>query len=172
MIQHQMTTAPEFNPDYLMIDGNGIWHPRKCGLACHIGVGVNLPTIGVAKNIFCLNAYYYDNMEPKEYRDKIKIEENEKLVKSGDFLDFTHPEDSCIVGSALKIKENSRPCYVSIGHKISLAKSREISLRTSNYKIPEPTRQADLLGREYIRNTFGACEVAKDKSEEKDTSST
>ena len=44
-------TVPELTPGILMVDGNGLLHPRQCGIACHIGVETNIPTLGVAKNL-------------------------------------------------------------------------------------------------------------------------
>ena len=44
-------TVPELTPDILMVDGNGLLHPRQCGIACHIGVETSIPTLGVAKNL-------------------------------------------------------------------------------------------------------------------------
>ena len=156
MIKYQMERCPEKSPDYLMIDGNGINHPRKCGLACHIGVQVDMPTIGVAKNLFSLENYFQGmELNPKESREIFKQKMTQELVKPGDGIELLHPEDNSLLGLALKVSENAdKPIFISIGHKMSLARAKAITLRTSNYKNPEPTRLADIFGREYIRKNF------------------
>ena len=154
LIKNQMENHPELTPDYLMVDGNGILHKRKFGLACHVGTLTNLPTIGVSKNFYA----FVDNSEDcdsKRVRDEHKEILKEHLKIFGDTLEIRHPEDDQKVGLALKSSKdsNAKKCiYVSIGHKISLLKAKEIVMKTCLYKIPEPTRQADVLGREYIRN--------------------
>jgi deoxyinosine 3'endonuclease (endonuclease V) len=76
---------PELKPDVIFVDGNGILHPQQCGLACHIGLRMNIPTIGVAKNLFHL--------------DGIKTEKNilQSLSKAGDFM-YVRDKASEIIG--------------------------------------------------------------------------
>ena len=150
MIRDQIENEPHLTPDYLMIDGNGILHPRKIGLASSIGVQLDLPTFGVAKNFYCLDAYYARHLDPKDVRDDFK--KNLNLEEKGDFQDILHPEEKTVVGCALKTaKESTNPVYVSIGHKISLEKAKKLTLRTAQYRIPQPTRLADLVGREFVK---------------------
>ena len=154
LIKKQMENHPELTPDYLMVDGNGKLHKRKIGLACHVGISTNLPTIGVSKNFYAF-IENSENCDSKRIRDEHKETLKEHLKIFGDTLEIRHPEDDQIVGLALKSSKetNAKKCiYVSIGHKISLLKAKEIVMKTCLHKIPEPTRQADLLGREYIRN--------------------
>jgi deoxyinosine 3'endonuclease (endonuclease V) len=151
MIQKQMTQNPELTPNYLMIDGNGMLHCRKFGLACHIGVILDIPTLGLTKNFYSLEN---SSNSPKVTRDEHKKKVRNELKKAGDFFNICH-EDGAVAGLALKMTNQSeRPCYVSIGHKMSLAKAKNLALRTAVHKIPEPTRQADMIGREYIREHF------------------
>ena len=107
----------------LLVDGHGILHPRRCGLACYIGIVTNLPTIGVAKSLLC------------------------GCVQSDNFV--SHKGE--ILGYALKSKDNSKKVvYVSVGHKISLPTAIQLvkSLTRMNQNIPEPLRVADKLSKE------------------------
>ena len=107
----------------LLVDGHGILHPRRCGLACHIGISTNLPTIGVAKSLLCGN------------------------VQSDNFV--SHKGE--ILGYALKSKNNSKKvAYVSVGHKITLPTSIEVvkSIIKINQYLPEPLIVADKLSKE------------------------
>lgn len=107
----------------LLVDGHGVLHPRRCGLACHIGISTNLPTIGVAKSLLCGN------------------------VQSDNFV--SHKEE--ILGYALKSKNNSKKvAYVSVGHKITLPTSIKVvkSITKTDQYLPEPLIVADKLSKE------------------------
>ena len=107
----------------LLVDGHGVLHPRRCGLACHIGISTNLPTIGVAKSLLCGN------------------------VQSDNFV--SHEEE--ILGYALKSKNNSKKvAYVSVGHKITLPTSIKVvkSITKTDQYLPEPLIVADKLSKE------------------------
>ena len=152
LVEKQRKSAPESSPDYLMLDGNGLLHPRKCGLACHIGVLLDCPTIGVAKQYFALDSYFDDEMTPKDARSAKKNEWKNALVNAGDCQEILFPDDNSLVGLVLKTsKSSSRPVFVSVGHKVSLAEAKAVTLRTCIYKIPEPTRMADMIGRDFVR---------------------
>jgi deoxyribonuclease V len=113
-------------PDVLMVDGQGIAHPRGCGIASHVGVILDIPSIGVAKK-----RLYGKFEEPEEVR--------------GDWTELsTHSGKS--LGAALRTKDKTRPVFVSIGHKIDLKTSINVTLQcASGFRIPEPTRQADIF---------------------------
>ncbi len=108
--------------DVLLIDAHGVLHPRKCGLACYIGVIVDKPTIGVAKNLLC-GHIIKDNYI--EYKGEI-------------------------LGYRIK-KTNKKDIYVSIGHKIGLATATNIvmDLIKDNERLPEPLRLADINSKKY-----------------------
>ena len=105
----------ENKPDVLLVDGHGIAHPRKIGLASHVGLLLDIPTIGVAKNLLC--------GEVKE--DKIVIGEE-------------------VRGFSLVAKEHANPIFVSPGHKVSLKSSLEIVKNCMRlpHKLPEPLHLA------------------------------
>jgi deoxyribonuclease V len=108
--------------DVLLIDGHGILHPRKCGLASYVGIMIDKPTIGVAKNLLC-----------------------------GSILENSYVEyNKTILGYRIK-KSNRKDIYISIGHKISLETSIDIvkKLTKKSEFIPEPLRIADIHSKRY-----------------------
>ncbi len=112
-------------PDVLMLDGQGIAHPRRFGIACHVGVLLDLPTIGCAKSIL-VGRYGELGLEAGS---------QSPLIDRGEQ-----------VGVALRTKNKVSPVYVSPGHLIDLDSSVDLVLRsTGKYRQPEPTRQAHLL---------------------------
>lgn len=116
-------------PDILLLDGHGIAHPRKAGLASYVGVVCDIPTIGCAKNIL-YGSYNRDKLE--RFRGsyvEIKNEFNETI------------------GFALRTKDNVKEIFVSVGHKVSLNTAKEIVLTLSKYRIPEPLRIAHQLAK-------------------------
>ncbi|MFQ6050320.1 MAG: endonuclease V [Candidatus Hydrothermarchaeota archaeon] len=118
--------------DILLIDGHGIAHPRRVGIASHIGAEMNIPTIGVAKKP--LFGYY---KEPKEEKEANPIKVKEETV-----------------GYAFKSKCDSRPIFISPGHGVSLKSSLEIVKRCIvDHRLPEPLRIADEISKK-IRNIW------------------
>ncbi|TCJ99605.1 endonuclease V [Nocardia alba] len=117
-------------PDLLVCDAQGSAHPRRFGLACHVGLLTGIPTIGVAKSVW------------GEYR--------EPGPRRGDTADVTI--DGEIVGRALRTRDEVKPLFVSVGHRIDLdtACDRVLAL-TRGFRQPETTRRADHLCREALR---------------------
>ena len=114
----------ENKPDLLMIDGQGIAHPRGFGLACHVGVLLDVPTLGVAKK-----RLYGRYDEPGE--------------KRGSWTPLLSGEGE-VVGSVLRTRDGVKPVFVSVGHRIDPDSARETALACARgYRIPEPTRLAD-----------------------------
>ncbi len=110
--------------DMIMIDGHGFAHPRGFGLACHVGVLLDIPAIGVAKK--CL---YGTFNEPG-------LEKGEKALMRG--------KNREVVGAALRTREGVKPVFVSIGNRTDLDTAVMIALECSRgLRIPEPTRLAD-----------------------------
>jgi deoxyribonuclease V len=106
--------------DLLLIDGHGVLHPRRCGLASYIGVIIDSPTIGVAKSILCGS------------------------VNTDYFIDV----DGVISGFKM-IKEKKKPIFISVGHKINLINAIRIvkQLVKPKERIPEPLRLADIYSK-------------------------
>ncbi|MBI5188410.1 MAG: endonuclease V [Nitrospirae bacterium] len=118
-------------PDIILFDGQGIAHPKGLGIASHIGVLLEAPTIGCAKS-------------------RLVGEYKEPGFKRGNWSSLEY--GSKIVGAVLRTKDNVRPVFVSPGHRIDLRNSIEIVLRcTDKYRIPEPLRRADSISKK-IKN--------------------
>jgi deoxyribonuclease V len=112
-------------PDVLMLDGQGIAHPRRFGIACHVGLLLDWPTIGCAKSI----------LVGKHGELGIEAGSRSPLIDRGEQ-----------VAVALRTKDKVSPVYVSSGHLIDLDSAVDLVLRsTGKYRQPEPTRQAHLL---------------------------
>ena len=109
-------------PDLFIADAQGIAHPRRLGLASHLGLVLDMPTIGCAKSILC--GQYGDlGDEP------------------GDCVSLVDGDE--VVGSALRTKRRVKPVYVSIGHRIDLDEAcRWVLACCRGYRLPEPTRLA------------------------------
>lgn len=112
-------------PDAVMFDGQGLAHPRRVGIACHVGLIVKRPTLGCAKSVL-VGKYE----EPGEERGAWS-----PLVDKGE-----------TVGAAVRTKRRVHPIYVSPGHLIDLEAAIDLALRCDGgYRQPEPTRRAHLL---------------------------
>ena len=114
-------------PDLLFCDGQGVAHPRRLGLACHLGLLLDIPSLGVAKSKLVGD---HDPVGPHK----------------GDWQPLRCGKET--LGMALRSRKRTKPVYVSCGHRISLASCRELVLIASpKYKLPEPIRQAHSLAR-------------------------
>ena len=111
-------------PDLILVDGQGIAHPRRFGLASHVGLLLDLPTIGCAKSILC-------------GRHQPVAEE------AGSYAELLDKGE--LIGAALRTKSGVKPIYVSVGHRIDLASAlRWVMKCCLGYRLPEPTRLAHL----------------------------
>jgi deoxyribonuclease V len=109
-------------PDLVFFDGQGIAHPRRLGIGAHIGVLLDLPSIGVAKSILT-------GRGPEPGPDP------------GDWAPLTHRGE--VVGAAVRSKRNVKPLYISIGHRVDLPLAVQWTLACCRgYRLPEPTRRA------------------------------
>ncbi|KAL5558294.1 hypothetical protein UlMin_034505 [Ulmus minor] len=128
--------------EVLMVDGNGVLHPRGFGLACHLGVLANLPTIGIGKNL-----HHVDGLTLSGVKELLKAKEHH----DEDFVTLTGYSGR-IWGVAMKSTGGSlKPIFVSTGHRISLDTAIKIVKLTCKYRVPEPIRQADIRSRDYLR---------------------
>ncbi|MBI3979755.1 MAG: deoxyribonuclease V [Chloroflexi bacterium] len=111
-------------PDLVMVDGHGIAHPRRLGIAAHLGLLLDLPTIGCAKSIL------------------VGRTAGEPGPNAGDWVPLVDRGE--VVGAALRTRVGVRPVYVSIGHRVDLPAAIAWVLRCGRgYRLPEPTRLAD-----------------------------
>ncbi|MDP2673538.1 MAG: deoxyribonuclease V [Dehalococcoidia bacterium] len=117
----------ERTPDLLLVDGQGYAHPRRFGIACHLGLLLDLPAIGVAKS-------------------RLTGEHEEPAPAAASRTDLRH--DGELIGVVLRTRDGGRPLYVSPGHRIGFAPAAEWVMRLSRgHRLPEPTRLADRLSK-------------------------
>lgn len=121
-------------PDVLVVDGIGIAHPRRLGIASHLGILLNIPTIGCAKSVL-VGTYEMPANEP------------------GSHTDLVDPKTGEVIGAALRTKRNVKPVFVSPGHLITHAEATEVVMRAvRKHRLPEPTRLAHNLVNEHRVN--------------------
>jgi deoxyribonuclease V len=114
-------------PDLLLVDGQGVAHPRRLGIASHVGLLAGIPTIGCAKSRLCGEA-----AEPSAQRGSMT-----ELTDGGE-----------VIGLVVRTKDRVKPLYVSVGNLISLRQAAEWVLRLApTHRLPEPIRLADHLSK-------------------------
>lgn len=126
----------ESDPDAIMFDGQGYAHPRRFGVACHVGLLLEKPCFGCAKSL--LTGTF---KEPK-----LRAGSLSPLVDNGE-----------VIGSVVRTRDNVKAVYISVGHRIDLPSAIRVALETTRgFRIPEPTRQAHL----YVNRLRAANEGA------------
>lgn len=112
-------------PDLILCDGQGIAHPRRFGIACHLGVLIDIPTIGAAKSLL--------------------VGKHEEVApERGSWQPLKHRSET--IGAVLRSRTATKPLYISSGHRVSLPTAIDYVLRcTPKYRLPETTRIADKL---------------------------
>lgn len=121
----------KIKPDIILFDGQGIAHPKGMGIATHIGLLLNMPTIGCAKSRL-VGTYKEPRLKKMQWSS---IEYKGRIV-----------------GAVLRTKDGVRPLFVSPGHRIDLENSIRIVLScTTRYRIPEPLRRADFISKKIKR---------------------
>ncbi|MFG3281795.1 endonuclease V [Streptomyces sp. NPDC048111] len=123
-------------PGLVVCDGYGLAHPRRFGLASHLGVLTGLPVVGVAKNPF---TFSFDQPGPQR----------------GDSTPLL-ADDGTVVGRALRTQDATKPVFVSVGHRVSLEGACAHTLALARrYRLPETTRHADSLCRRALKEAQG-----------------
>jgi len=108
-------------PDVIFFDGHGFCHPRRFGLASHLGLILNIPSVGCAKRSLC-GGYELP------------------VFKRGNFTYIKERDE--IIGATLVTRDNINPVFISVGYRISLKTAIEFTLKVSKFRIPEPIRMA------------------------------
>jgi deoxyribonuclease V len=112
-------------PEVLLVDGHGVAHPRRFGLACHLGIWLDIPTIGCAKSILMGK----------------HVSLGEQAGSTAELL-----ADGEVIGLAVRTRQNTKPVYVSVGHLVDLDSAQRIVLSCARgYRLPEPARLAHKL---------------------------
>lgn len=108
----------------ICFDGQGYAHPRRCGLASHIAITLDVPGVGVAKSRFI--GTFED--PPSQAGSAVKLMDGDEQI-----------------GIVLRTRENSRPLFISVGHRVDLESAQALVLACcAKYRVPESTRQADI----------------------------
>jgi len=110
-------------PDLIFVDGHGFAHPRRMGIASHLGMVLDCPTVGCAKSVLC--------GECAEPADEV-----------GAVSELKHKEE--VIAITLRTRVGTKPIYISVGHRVSLESAVKFALAvTDGLRVPRPTREAD-----------------------------
>jgi deoxyribonuclease V len=122
-------------PDVVLVDGHGLAHPRRFGIACHLGLWLNIPTIGCAKTRLC-----GEFSAPGSKRG-----DRSPLIDGGE-----------VIGAVVRTRDSVKPVFVSVGHKCDLDSAVDLVLRLSGkYRLPAPSRMAH----EYVNQVRRAAKA-------------
>ena len=141
LINDLKSKSPEFLPQVILVDGNGILHVKGFGLACHLGVSVDIPTIGCSKNVFNIDGI-----------NKIKVKDiaNKFLNKGGDYYPLIGDSGEQWGWAFRSNDESKNPMIISLGHKISNETALKIVKLSTIHRVPQPIRFSDKLSRRLI----------------------
>lgn len=124
----------ESEPDLVMFDGQGLAHPRRFGLACHVGLWLDRPCVGVGKTRY-----------RGEYDDP-----GEEAGSAADLVD-----EGEVIGKVVRTRTGVNPVFVSVGHRIDLESAvRWVLAGAREARVPEPTRQADIFVNSRLHEKF------------------
>lgn len=140
LLSAALAATPDLRPDVVLVDGNGTLHPRGFGLACHLGVVCDAPTIGVAKTLMCVDGVPGERDVRRQMRDERRQR-----------LDLRDAQGRVRAAAILSTPAHARPIYVSAGHRVTLDSAVDIVRSCCLHRVPEPIRQADLRSRAVLR---------------------
>lgn len=141
LLDIQQENCPHLTPQVILMDGNGVWHPRRAGIAAHFAVLSGIPCFGISKNVLYADGITRERIE-QLLNDKAPGEDQyvEVVGDSGEVLGLAYNVTGFVKNAV----------YISVGHKITLPTALEVFKTTSKFRICEPIRQADLLSRELV----------------------
>ncbi|MFC7186156.1 endonuclease V [Halorubrum yunnanense] len=138
--------ALDAEPDLLVCDGSGRIHFREAGIATHVGVLLDVPSVGVAKSLLCGDPDESTEERPEGWRTPVRADDSVETAAARSAADS---DDAPVIGHAFQSRQypNSRrvnPLYVSPGHRVSAETTVGLTdALCAGYKLPEPTRLAD-----------------------------
>ncbi|ELP86936.1 endonuclease V, putative [Entamoeba invadens IP1] len=131
----------EFYPEVVLVDGNGVYHPRRFGSATHVGFACDIPSIGVAKTVLLVDGV-----------GKTEINKAALSINPGDSIDVNSKKGEVLCAVIRSSGGGKNPIIVSCGNKVSLTTAVAICKTCCLHKIPEPIRLADLDSRKMLRD--------------------
>ena len=137
LLEKLRAEQPSLVPQVIFVDGNGLLHPASFGLACHLGVLGDIPTIGIGKTMMDVDGL----LEPWKKR-RLEPGSHELLVGTS----------GRVWGAAVTSSSSRVPTFVSVGHRISLDTAIVLTELVTRVRIPEPVRAADLSSRNLLRS--------------------
>jgi deoxyribonuclease V len=141
LLAQAIKKLPE-TPDIIMCDGHGIIHPKRFGEAVQLGLALDVPTFGVAKNPFIGYSEWKTIKRKKGKKVSIWAYDPQKSI--------TTPQE--LLGNAVCLNDNMKPIFISVGYKTTLGLAVKIALKTTkNHRQPEPLYLADYLSKQKIR---------------------
>ncbi|KAG0000898.1 hypothetical protein BGZ80_008189 [Entomortierella chlamydospora] len=157
LIQTLRADRPELEPQLILVDGCGILHPRGFGLASHLGLVSNIPTIGCSKNYLVIDGDgpilgAHPTMLKNIFRDFVATNKDAHglMLLKGEVTGKVY--GAALSAATTKSEDGAQnPIFVSVGHKVSLETAVAIVRACSLHRVPEPIRQADLRSRTEIK---------------------
>lgn len=132
---------PQLFPDVVLVDGQGIFHPQACGLACHIGVRCRVPTIGIGKTFLQVDGLDFSRIK-EDFLLKCQTPKSYLLLTGN---------SGRVWGAAVATVSNLRkPIFVSVGNGLTLERALEIVFAVAKFRQPEPIRLADHKSRQFL----------------------
>jgi deoxyinosine 3'endonuclease (endonuclease V) len=169
LVQELQGNNPDLTPQLLIVDGNGVLHPRGCGLASHVGLMTGLPSVGCAKTFL-----HVDGLETKGVREAIRgggggvRAGTEGGREEGEGGDISSGRSLPLVGASGRTLGMAfcpagiiNPLYISVGTGTSLPTAMRVIKACCKHRVPEPVRQADLRSRAWIRERAQGQEKEK-----------
>jgi len=148
-----MGLPQDVRPQAILVDGNGVYHPRRCGCATHVGISVGIPTVGIAKKV----------MHVGDINMKAAWKLSQKLKKAGDAVPLVvDASDEQPLAMLLRpCTESAATLVVSVGHLISLSTAVKLATLVSRHTVAEPIRLADRASRAAVERWLNGIPLAE-----------
>lgn len=163
LLAELQASQPQLFPQVVLVDGNGILHPNRFGLACHLGVLAGVATVGIGKTLHCVDGLTREGVQQLTQAGCARSGASADLLGDsgavwGAALRTTDPDPKGALKGGTGGNALFKPVFVSIGHGLSLASALALVRRCIKHRIPEPVRQADLRSRAWLRELATCAE--------------